>query len=198
MTRKAIFDAVREAAPGDVFGDPGNILALDNLLDALGVPRDEQSARAVSPEGIAMMHKWEGLGKKRPDGKVEAYPDPGSRDGTPWTIGYGSTGPDIKKGTVWTVKQAEERFARDLAKFAKGVTDAIGNAPTTQGQYDAMVSLAYNIGLGAFLGSTLLRRHMAGRFDEAAKEFGRWVYNDGKVMQGLVNRRADERERYES
>lgn len=190
--RKPIFDAVRDAAPAGLFNDPGNILALDNLLDAFGVPRapEAQPKRKVGPAGMALMQKWEGLAKKRPDGKVEAYPDPGSRDGTPWTIGYGSTGPDIRKGTVWTVAQAEERFASDVQRYADEVSEAIGTASTTQAQFDALVSFHYNT--GAIRRATLTKLHKAGDYAGAAKEFGKWIYNDGRKMQGLINRRAEE------
>lgn len=187
MSRSAIFSAVRNAARPGLFNDAGNVLALDNLLDAFGVPRTT-SARRTGPKGIALMHKWEGC-------KLTAYPDPGSKDGNPWTIGWGSTGPDIKKGTVWTQAQADARFEQDLVQYEAEVSAAIGDAPTTQDQFDALVSFHYNTGkIGS---ATLTRLHKSGDYAGAAAEFGKWIYNDGKPMDGLKNRRADERRLYE-
>ncbi len=129
------------------------------------------------------MHKWESC-------KLNAYPDPGSRDGTPWTIGWGSTGPGIHKGVVWTQEEADERFAKDLAKYAADVSKAIGDAPTDQSQFDALVSFHYNT--GAIGRATLTKKHKAGDYAGAAAQFGLWVRNDGKILRGLVRRRAEE------
>jgi len=108
------------------------------------------------------------------------------------TIGWGSTGPDIKLGMTWTQQQADERFASDLAKFGAKVAADLGTAPTTQGQFDAMTSLAYNIGEGAFSKSTLLKRHLAHDYDGAAAQFAVWNKQAGKVLNGLVRRRTAE------
>lgn len=147
----------------------------------------------VSQKGIDLIHSFEQC-------KLEAYPDPGSRDGHPWTIGWGSTGPGIQKGVVWTRAQADARFVADLARFEIGVNMLLGGAPTTQNQFDALVSFAYNVGLdidddtvAEGLGdSTLLKRHKAGDFAGAQAAFAAWNKNDGKVMNGLVRRRAAE------
>lgn len=107
-----------------------------------------------------------------------------------WTIGYGATGPDIREGLVWTPAQATERLKRDLAVFATGVSRL---APrTTQGQYDALVSFAFNLGLGALRDSTLLRLHNEGKYADAAKQFARWNKAGGRVLGGLTRRRAAE------
>jgi len=145
---------------------------------------------AWQPLAIKLMHKWEGCAKKRPDGLFQAYPDPGSADGHPWTIGWGSTGPGIAKGTVWTQSQCNDRFEDDLAKYGNEVARFIGDAPTTAHQFAALVCFHYNT--GKLASSTLLKKHKAGDYAGARAEFGKWIYNDGKVMQGLVNRRADE------
>lgn len=120
------------------------------------------------------------------------------------TIGWGSTGRDIKLGTRWTQAQADDRFARDLAMFAAGVEHLLGGAPTTQGQFDALVSFAYNVGLdddadtlAEGLGdSTLLRKHKAGDYAGAAAEFAKWNKQKGKVLNGLTRRRAGEAAMY--
>jgi len=114
------------------------------------------------------------------------------------TIGYGSTGPDIKIGVVWTLDQAKARLERDVTKFAAGVASLIGSAPTTQGQFDAMVSLAYNIGLAAFAKSSVLANHLHKRFANAAGAFALWNKGGGVVLPGLVNRRKAEATLYRS
>jgi GH24 family phage-related lysozyme (muramidase) len=123
--------------------------------------------------------------------KLTAYPDPGS-GGDPWTIGWGSTGPNIKRGTVWTQEQADARFAEHVEEFAAKVRALIGASPTKQHQFDALVSIAYNIGTGNLSGSTLLRKHKAGDYAGAAAEFAKWNKAAGKVMNGLTRRREAE------
>lgn len=113
------------------------------------------------------------------------------------TIGWGSTGPDIQMGMTWTQAQADERFARDLARFGADVLAAIGGSRTTQDQYDAMVSLAYNIGEANFQASTVLRDHKSGDLSGAAKAFGMWVKQAGQTLNGLVRRRAAEAHMYQ-
>lgn len=149
----------------------------------------------VGPKCIALMHKWEGCDKRMPDGRLAAYPDPGSKDGHPWTIGWGSTGSDIRKGTVWTQEQCDARFERDLVRFAAEVAKAIGSTPTTQDQFDALVAFHYNT--GAIGTATLTKKHKAKDYAGAALEFGKWINNNGKPLKGLISRRADERKLYE-
>ncbi|HEU0097786.1 MAG TPA: lysozyme [Allosphingosinicella sp.] len=143
------------------------------------------------PDCIKLVQEFEGCAKKRSDGTFEAYPDPGS-GGDPWTIGWGSTGPDIKKGVVWTQKQCDDRFTAHLDEFGQKVAKILGNTPTTQNQFDAMVSFAYNVGPANLSASTLLKKHKAGDYKGAAAEFGRWNKAAGKVMAGLTRRRAAE------
>lgn len=112
------------------------------------------------------------------------------------TIGWGSTGPDIRMNMTWTQAQADERFARDLAHFGAKVMVELGGAETTQAQFDAMVSLAYNIGVGAFGDSTVLRKHKAGDHDGAVAGFALWNKQKGKVLNGLVRRRTAEARMY--
>ena len=112
------------------------------------------------------------------------------------TIGWGSTGPDIRLGMTWTQAQADERFADDLAEFGARVSAALRGAPTTQGQFDAMTSLAYNIGMGNFGESTVLHKHKEGDYDAAASAFALWIKQKGKVLNGLVKRRSAEARMY--
>jgi lysozyme len=151
----------------------------------------------ASANAIKLIQQFEGCAKRRPDGTFEAYPDPGS-GGDPWTIGWGSTGPDIKPGTVWTQAQCDARLASHVDDFAAGVAKAVGAAPTSQNQFDALVSFAYNVGLGNLNSSTLLKKHKAGDFAGAAAEFPKWNKASGKVLPGLVKRRAAEAALYSS
>lgn len=138
----------------------------------------------LSKNGIEVAHYFESC-------KLVAYPDPGSKDGTPWTIGWGHTGPEVRKGLVWTQQQADDAFLVDVAKFERAVTGLV-KVPLTKGQFDALVLFAYNVGSKALETSTLLRKLNAGDYDGAALEFRRWNKNDGKVMRGLTRRRAAE------
>lgn len=142
----------------------------------------------LSQRGIDLIKQFEGYSSK-------AYPDPAT-GGTPWTIGYGTT-KGVKPGMVITAEQAEKMLREDVAKFESGVSSLI-TAPTTHGQFDAMVSLAYNIGLGNFGKSTLLKKHNARCYTCAADQFRVWNRANGKVMNGLTKRRAAEREVYMS
>jgi lysozyme len=139
----------------------------------------------ISQAGIKLIESFESL-------RLKAYPDPGSKDGKPWTVGFGSTGPDIGPGTVWTKEQADARFAKDLARFEIGVSKSV-SVDLKQHQFDALVSFAYNVGLGNFLSSTLLKMLNEGYTKNAALQFGRWNKNDGRVMAGLTRRREAER-----
>ena len=202
--RKILFDAAK--ARGAVFKTAADVQAFDRAIDeysrvlaaTVPAPRPSQGlGRRVTKSMVDKMHNFEGC-------RLEAYPDPGSKDGHPWTIGYGATGPGIGPGVVWTQEQADARFLSDLAKFEDGVTRLIGSAPTTQCQFDALVSLAYNIGLdedkdviAEGLGdSSLLRAHIAGDYATAARKFLDWRFNDGREMKGLLKRRKAESAHY--
>ena len=143
------------------------------------------------PDCIKLVQEFEGCAKKRGDGMIEAYPDPAS-GGDPWTIGWGSTGPEIRRGVVWTQQQCDDRFTAHLGEFAQKVSKLLGNTPTTQHQFDAMVSFAYNLGPGNLAASTLLKKHKSRDFAGAAKEFAKWNKAGGRVMAGLTRRRAAE------
>ncbi|KHK92467.1 lysozyme [Novosphingobium malaysiense] len=186
LSRKPIFDEVRHLL-GRGF-DRAEVARLDAAIDsALGML---PAARELGDAGKALIRKWEGCARRRPDGRFEAYPDPGSADGKPWTIGWGSTGPDIRKGMIWTQAECDARFDRDIVRHVEEVAAALGDAATSQNQFDALVSFHYNT--GAIGRATLTRLHKAGRFAEAQAEFGKWIYNDGKPMDGLKARRAEE------
>jgi lysozyme len=138
----------------------------------------------ISQAGIDLIKSFEGL-------RLEAYPDPAT-GGNPWTIGYGHTG-DVEPGQVITETQAEELLRQDVAQFEMCVNGALQVTPT-QGQFDALVSFAFNVGCRNLRNSTLLRKLNAGDDVGAAAEFTRWNRAAGKVMAGLTRRREAERD----
>jgi GH24 family phage-related lysozyme (muramidase) len=156
-------------------------------------PVRKRDIRTIGKAGEALIKKYEGCARLRKDGLVEAYPDPGT-GGKPWTIGWGATGKGIGPGTVWTQKECDARLTRDLIRYARDVARALGDAPTSQAQFDAMVSFHYNT--GAIGRATLTRKHKAGDFDGARKEFARWNKAGGRTLKGLVRRRAEEAKLY--
>jgi GH24 family phage-related lysozyme (muramidase) len=192
MTRKPLFDTIRRML-GRSFTQ-AEVDRLDAAADLLpqdcvpGVPH-YKARRSVGPDGVALIKRFEGCASKRRDGRVEAYPDPAT-GGDPWTIGWGATGPGIGPGTVWTQNACDARLEADLERYAGQVANALGDAPTSQRQFDALVSFHYNT--GAIAKATLTRKHKAGDFEGAAREFDRWCYAGGRVMKGLVRRRAAE------
>lgn len=132
------------------------------------------------------------LVKKVEGCKLTAYPDPAT-GGDPWTIGYGATGPDIHEGTVWTQEQADNDLSERLREIGREIDDRVF-VPLTPQQKAALASFIYNIGIGAFEKSTLLRRLNDGDYAGAAQQFARWDKAAGKVMAGLIRRRKLEAE----
>ena len=151
----------------------------------------------IGSDGIALIKSFEQCARahKTDKGMFIAYmPTPNDVP----TVGWGSTGKDITMKTVFTQKQCDERLAADLADFSAKVAALVGAAKTTQHQFDAMVSLAYNIGVAqkGFAGSSVLRNHKAGDFPAAAASFHLWNKQAGKVLGGLVRRRNAEATMY--
>ncbi|HZU64150.1 MAG TPA: lysozyme [Novosphingobium sp.] len=146
---------------------------------------------AIGPAGIALIQAFEQCGRALPGGRFAAYPDPASR-AAPWTIGWGSTGPGITRATVWTRAQCDARLVADLARFSARVAGLLAPAPTSQHQFDALVSLAYNLGAERLQASRLLALHRAGDHAGAARAFARWASANGQPMPGLIRRRAAE------
>ncbi len=119
------------------------------------------------------------------------------------TIGWGQTGPGIKLGMVWTKEQADAAYEAFAAKVTARLNKLLYGIPTTQGQYDALFSFAYNVGFGSratgasgLETSTLLRLHKASDYAGAAAQFPRWNKQAGKVLRGLTRRREAERKIY--
>lgn len=170
------------------------------------------------------VQEHEGLHRKKPgDDRIYSYCDPASPmgralqaaglwnaylyrgyepvakytalSGAPWTIGYGSTGADIGAATVWGIEQVKARYAAQSADFMGKVARLV-EVPINPMQLAMLTSLAYNIGIEAFRNSTLLKLLNAGDYLGAADQFPRWNKAQGKVMPGLVTRRAAERENF--
>lgn len=158
-------------------------------------PRGSDRPSRIGPAGIALIKQFEGCARRRGDGMFEAYPDPGT-GGDPWTIGWGATGKGIGPGTVWTQAECDARLEADLSRYAREVAQALSDAPTSQPQFDALVSFHYNT--GAIRKATLTRLHKAGDFAAAALEFGKWVHAGGCRLAGLVRRRDAEAKLYSS
>lgn len=135
--------------------------------------------------GLDLIKKWEGL-------RLTAYKCPAGV----LTIGYGHTSaagaPAVSKGMKITAEEASDILRRDLASYESAVEKALARSPNAN-QFSAMVSLCYNIGPGAFAKSSIVKRFNAGDIAGAADAILMWNKANGKVLQGLVNRREDER-----
>ena len=111
------------------------------------------------------------------------------------TYGYGTTrkidGSPVRMGDTITRKQASELVNRDVSRFSAAIKRCV-TVPLTQGEFDAYVSLAYNIGSGAFCKSTLVKRLNAGDYAMACAEIKRWDKMGGRVLRGLTARRDRE------
>lgn len=167
-----------------------SIRSLTAEMAALG----NSPASAASPAtgvSAAITNSLTGLIKQFEGLELDAYLD---QAGIP-TIGYGHTGPEVKLGLRIDTNQAEALLTQDVQRFADAVKSSVTVA-LTEGQFNALTSLAYNIGEGAFKGSTLLKKLNSGDYEGAAGEFGKWnkvTQNGVKVeSRGLTNRRLVE------
>ncbi|NNP70918.1 lysozyme [Acinetobacter sp. Ac_5812] len=178
MTTKTFFDAAREIAGGKL--TQSQVDRLNDVVDNL-----QMIGMKTSQVGIELITSFE-------DTELEAYDDGVGV----WTIGTGTTvypnGTKVKKGDVCTLEQAKSYFAHDLKRFEASVNNLV-KVPLSQNQFDALVSLVYNIGQTAFSKSTLLKKLNAKDYQGAADQFPEWNKGGGKVLKGLVRRRAAER-----
>lgn len=142
----------------------------------------------TSEKGIKNIKDFEGC-------SLTAYPDPRT-GGAPWTIGYGWTHPvdgkPIKPGMTIKQETADRLLKTGLVSYENDVLK-MAKVKLTQGQFDALVSFAYNVGSRALSTSTLLRKLNDGDVNGAADEFLRWNKAGGKVLNGLARRREAER-----
>jgi lysozyme len=141
----------------------------------------------TNADGLKLIKHFEGL-------RLKAYYDPAGV----LTIGYGTTeragiGAHIHPGMAITEKQAEAWLIATVEKI-ETMLDRYIDVPVNGNQYSALVSFVYNEGIGNFSKSTLRRKLNAGDYAGAANEFPKWRKAGGKVLAGLVRRRAAERE----
>lgn len=146
----------------------------------------------VSEKCYDLVKAFEGL-------RLNAYQD----EVGVWTIGYGTT-EGIQPGNTITETEALSRMQADVRKFSAGVEKALAGSKCLQSQFDAMVCFAYNIGLGwegsvkpkgakdGFRQSSVLKAHLRGDYQAAARAFALWNKSGGKVSNGLTRRRAAE------
>lgn len=159
------------------------------------IQRLKSAMSTVSEQCVEFVAYWEGFPN---DGKP--YNDPVNH----CTIGYGHLihlGPctpfDHEKWGKISEKEAKQLLRKDLEEFAKGVQEKTTLWPKLeQHERDALISFAYNVGLGAYGSSTLLKKLNQGDKRGAAKEFPRWVYASGQTLPGLVRRREAERKMF--
>ena len=186
---KNIFDFLRKISGGTLTQKQVNAAnqviatATDaTVADMLGIAIDQM---VVSLFGVDLICGFEGK-------RLAAYDDGVGV----WTIGFGTTvypnGIKVMKGDTCTEAQAKTYMAHDLKKFEVAVNKAV-TVQLNQNQFDALLSLAYNIGASAFSQSTLVKKLNANDIRGAADQFDVWVNAGGKRMQGLVNRRAKEK-----
>ena len=135
----------------------------------------------TSDKGIDLIKKYEGC-------YLKAYKCPAGV----WTIGYGHTN-GVKSGMVITKDQAVTYLKNDLITYERAVNSYV-KVPLTQNQFDALVSFSFNCGTAALKHSTLLKKLNSGYYDGAANEFTKWNKSNGKVLNGLVRRRQEEKE----
>ena len=139
----------------------------------------------IPQQAVDLIKNFEGL-------KLSSYQCPAKI----WTIGYGTTrikGKAVAAGQRCTKEQAEEYLRDDLQVFAQAVKQLV-KVPLNDNQFSALLSFTYNLGVGAFEKSTLLRRLNEGNYTAARNEFFKWVNAGGKQLPGLVKRRAAEAE----
>lgn len=137
----------------------------------------------VNEKTLKLLKEFEGL-------VLKAYPDPGSKNGLPWTIGYGHT-KGVKKGDVITKEQAEEFLKADIQDAINTIKQYV-KVPLNENQLGAQASFILNIGEGQFRKSSVLKYINAGRLAEVPGRMALYRMNDDKVMNGLVRRRAAE------
>lgn len=146
---------------------------------------NKKQSNNLSDNGMSLLEQFEGL-------RLEAYLDSAGIA----TIGWGSikypNGNKVKLGDKITKAQAKEYKLHDLKEFESTVNTSV-KVHLTQNQYDALVSISYNIGSNAFKNSTLLKKLNSGDYKGAAEQFLVWNKVNSKRVQGLVNRREAER-----
>ncbi len=140
---------------------------------------ESQVKKKLSQTGINLIKRWEGL-------RTNAYLCPAGV----WTIGYGHT-KNVRQGMMISHQKAEELLLEDLLIYEEAI-ERLVQVPLNQNEFDALVSFTFNVGIGAFSKSSLLQILNTGDYQDAARQFSRWVRGGGQKLPGLVSRRKDE------
>lgn len=166
------------------------VIALNGLptfANLIGFKLDSTATglRDISENGYQIIREFEGF-------KANAYLDTGGV----WTIGYGTikypNGIRVKKGDTCTQGQAETWLKNDCL-WVDACLDKYIKVNVSQNQFDALSSFVYNVGESQFSKSTLLALLNQKNYAGTANQFDRWVYDNGKLIKGLANRRAKEK-----
>ncbi len=167
------------------------VIALNGLetfarLIGFKLENSVSGSRVISVNGYEIIKASEGF-------QSTAYLDTGGV----WTIGYGTikypNGMRVKKGDTCTKVQAEQWLKNDC-QWVDACLDQYVKVPVNQNQFDALASFVYNVGETAFVKSTMLKLLNSTNYAGTAAQFDKWVYDNGKKIQGLVNRRMREKE----
>jgi lysozyme len=139
----------------------------------------QEMAMKISDQGLELLIEREG---RRNDAYLDIV--------GVWTIGVGHTGPEVHEGLHWTDAQVEAALRADLDRFEDAINDSVtvGLEPY---QFDALVSFSFNVGVGAFKTSTLLRKINLGQIELAELQFNRW-----HTPPEITRRRNGEREQF--
>jgi lysozyme len=134
----------------------------------------------ISDEGFCLIKKFEGC-------ELNAYKCAAGV----WTIGYGHT-KDVQEGDKWSKEKAEFMLWDELEEeYEKYINDLV-DVPLSQFQFDALVSWVYNLGPANLKNSTMLKKLNAGEYEEVPSQMKKWNKANGKVLEGLIRRRAAE------
>lgn len=190
---QAVIDDDSSITP-DVPADEENIDLQEDLSAALEKGRqftgmsllavESRLPVGISQKAIDLIKEFEGF-------RSSAYKCPAGV----WTIGYGHTA-GVKPGMKVTREQAEAMLRKDLKIYERHTAKSLGDAKTSQGQWDALVSFCYNAGPANLNISSMLRLHKQGQYKAAADSFLNWTKGGGRVLAGLVRRRKAERSLY--
>ena len=134
----------------------------------------------ISDEGFDLIKHFEGC-------ELEAYKCAAGV----WTIGYGHT-KDVQEGDVWNKEKAEFMLWRELEDEYEVYVNDLVTVPINQSQFDALVSWVYNLGPANLKNSTMLKKLNAGEYEEVPSQMKKWNKANGKVLEGLIRRRAAE------
>ena len=149
-----------------------------SILEHL-TPATKETSMEISQEGLSLIKKFEGC-------KLQSYK---CADGV-WTIGYGSTN-GIEEGMEISQERADMLLLEDVEVFEKAVNELV-EVPLEQNQFDSLISWTFNLGPTNLKNSTLLKVLNNKNYDEVPTQIKRWNKAGGKVLQGLIRRRAAE------